>query len=48
MRHDAVKERSFGFRWPKPNLRDGLESQATGFINGVADKVFSPESTSTG
>jgi flavodoxin len=42
MRHDKVKERSLGYRLPKPNLRDGFEEQANGFINGVADKVLAP------
>jgi flavodoxin len=46
MRHDAVQERSLGFRLPKPNLRVGFEEQATGFINALADKVFESESTS--
>jgi hypothetical protein len=40
MRHNAGKKRSLGVRLPKPNLQVGFEEQATSFINGLADKVF--------
>ena len=40
MRHNTEKKRSLGVRLPKPNLQVGFEKQATSFINGVADKVF--------
>ena len=42
MRHDVEKRRWFGVPLPKPNLKVGFEEQATSFINGVADKVFTP------
>lgn len=46
MRADKVKERSLGYRLPRPNLRLGYEKQATAFINGVADKALTSESSS--
>ena len=42
MRHDVEKRRWFGVPLPKPNLKVGFEEQATRFINGVTERVFTP------
>lgn len=48
MRHDVEKRRSFGVPLPKPNLTEGFEEQATGFINAVADTVLAADGEPAG
>ncbi len=40
MRHDKARERSFGIRMPRPNLKADYDQQAVSFISGVADRVL--------
>jgi menaquinone-dependent protoporphyrinogen IX oxidase len=46
MRHDEARERSFGVKMPRPNLKSDYEQQAVTFINGVADAALAPATTS--
>ena len=39
MRHDGTRERSFGVKMPRPNLKVDYEGQAVAFIEQVADRV---------
>jgi flavodoxin len=40
MRHDQARERSWGVKMPRPNLRPDYGDQAERFISDVADRVL--------
>jgi flavodoxin len=44
MKHGVPQERVMGLKMPPPNLKPDYEEQAKGFVDGVADGVFSKPS----
>jgi hypothetical protein len=48
MRHGSARERALGVKLPRPNLQPDYEKQAHGFIDDLADRVFTQPMTASG